>query len=219
MQTKTLWLTIKTPKVLKERLEMRPPENGLNLIEIEDKSRRGLHRYSENPFLSKAAANMRHGIKRITDKSGHNSMIVSGEGEVIAPAGFHQIIDVDKTQFVKLFVNGVKALKELSGAGTKVFELLYLKVQENISNDVIYISLSEIDQQVTPMSKATYLKGMKELILKDFIAESLTQNKYFLNPDFMWNGDRLAFVKEYRKVKAIKKNEADTRTLDLFDKS
>lgn len=217
MQIKTLWITIKTPKVLKERLKMRPPENGLNLVEHEEKSRRGLQRYSENPFLSNAAANTRHGVKRITDRSGHNSMIVSGEGEVIAPAGFHQIIDVDKTQFVKLFINGVKALKELSGAGTKVFELLYLKVQENIGSDVIYISLSEVDQQVTPMSKATYLKGMKELILKEFIAESLTQNKYFLNPDYMWNGDRLAFVKEYRKVKATKRIEQDTKTLDMFD--
>lgn len=198
---------------------MRPLESSSNVVEIEDKSRRGLQRYSENPFLPSAAANMRHGVKRITDKSGHNSMIVSDQGEVIAPAGFHQIIDVDKTQFVKLFINGVKALKELSGAGTKVFELLYLKVQENIGSDVIYISLSEVDQQVTPMSKATYLKGMKELILKDFIAESTTQNKYFLNPDFMWNGDRLAFVKEYRKVKATRRSEIDTHSLNLFEEN
>lgn len=183
----------------------------------EEKSRRGLQRYSENPFISNTAINTRHGVKRITDRSGNNSMIVSGEGEIIAPAGFHQIIDVDKTQFVKLFINGVKALKELSGAGTKVFELLYLKVQENIGSDVIYISLSEVDQQVTPMSKATYLKGMKELILKEFIAESLTQNKYFLNPDYMWNGDRLAFIKEYRKVKTPKRIEADTLTIDMFE--
>ena len=23
---------------------------------------------------------------------------------------------------------------------------------------------------------------------------------YWVNPDFIWNGDRLAFVKEYRKI-------------------
>ena len=39
---------------------------------------------------------------------------------------------------------------------------------------------------------------MKELLEKAFIAESLSPGLYYLNPDFMWNGDRLAFVKEYR---------------------
>lgn len=186
------------------------------IVLMQEKSRRGLQRYSENPFLSNAASNTRHGVKRVTDRSGNNSMIVSGDGEIIGQAGFHQIIEVDKTQFVKLFINGVKALKELSGAGTKVFELLYLRVQDNIGSDVIYISLSEVDQKITPMSKATYLKGMKELILKEFIAESLTQNKYYLNPDFIWNGDKLAFIKEYRKMKETKKIEPDTKTIDMF---
>ena len=64
------------------------------------------------------------------------------------------------------------------------------------------------------------MKGMKELIIKGFIAESMVQNKYYLNPDYMWNGDRLAFVKEYRKAPSRPKGEEkDTRTLDLFSDS
>jgi hypothetical protein len=43
------------------------------------------------------------------------------------------------------------------------------------------------------------MRGMRELIEKGFIAESVTQSKYFINPDYLWNGDRLGFVKEYRK--------------------
>jgi hypothetical protein len=70
------------------------------------------------------------------------------------------------------------------------------------------------------MSKASFMKGMKELIIKEFIAESMVQNKYYLNPDYMWNGDRLAFVKEYRKAPSRPKGEEkDTRTLDLFSDS
>ena len=41
-------------------------------------------------------------------------------------------------------------------------------------------------------------------------------SKYWVNPDFIWNGDRLAFVKEYRKASSKKAIERDTRTLDLF---
>jgi len=192
---------------------MRPDEASI--------SKRGLVRYEHNPFIANAVTNSKHGFKRITNKAGDHMMVVNeNTGEVVTPtggAGFWQIQEVDRTQFVKLYVNGVKAFKDLTGAGTKVFEVLYLKVQEAIGKDFLYLSFIEVDQQITPMSKATFMKGMKELILKGFIAESMVMNKYFLNPDYMWNGDRLAFVKEYRKKS--KNTEKDTQTLDLFSDS
>ena len=188
--------------------------------ENENKSKRGLVKYDHNPFLAYAVANTKQGVKRISNKDGNRMMVVSeNTGEIIAPAGFWQAQEVDKTQFVKLYVNGVKAFKDLTGAGTKVFEVLYMRVQEAIGKDFLYLSFIEVDQQVTPMSKATFMKGMKELILKGFIAESMVQNKYYLNPDYMWNGDRLAFVKEYRKAPSSirpKDEVKDTLTLDLF---
>jgi hypothetical protein len=172
---------------------MRPEEN-------ENKSKRGLIKYNHNPFIENALANTKQGVKRISNNDGNKMMVVSeNTGEIIAPAGFWQAQEVDKTQFVKLYINGVKAFKDLTGAGTKVFEVLYLIIQESIGKDFLYLSFIEVNQQVTPMSKATFMKGMKELIIKGFIAESMVQNKYYLNPDYIWNGDRLAFVKEYRK--------------------
>lgn len=162
-------------------------------------SRRGAIQYQTNPFIAGAAINTKTGVKRISSKGGEQMLVISQDsGEVIAPAGFWQAQEVDKSQFVKLFVNGVKALKELSGSGTKVFELLYMRVQEEIGKDVVYLSFSELDQSLTPMSESTYMRGMKELVIKGFLAETVTQNKYFINPDYMWNGDRLAFVREFR---------------------
>jgi hypothetical protein len=183
------------------------------------KSRRGTMQYESNPFVGQAVANTKQGVRKITNKDNNRMMIVSeNTGEVLAPAGFWQAQEVDKTQFVKLYVNGVKAFRDLSGAGTKVFEVLYITVQENIGKDVIYMSFPEIDQQMTPMGEATFYRGMKELIDKGFIAESLTQGKYFLNPDYMWNGDRLAFVKEFRRAPTKSKPAApiDTKTIDMF---
>jgi len=172
-------------------------------------SKRG-ERYLKNPFIGNAVANTKSGVRRIIDKSGARMMVVAeNTGEMIAPAGFWQTQEVDRTQFVKLYVNGVRAFRDLTGAGTKVFELLYLKVQEATGKDFLYLSFVEIDQQATPMSKATFMKGMKELIIKGFIAESMAQNKYYLNPDYMWNGDRLAFVKEYINKQPTPKKELD----------
>jgi hypothetical protein len=84
-----------------------------------------------------------------------------------------------------------------------------------MGKDRVYISYAEINQAVTPMSEATFYRGMSELVNKEFIAESVSQCWYYVNPDYVWNGDRLAFVKEFRLKQSSK--EKDTKTLDLFE--
>jgi hypothetical protein len=143
-------------------------------------------------------------------------MLVSNEGEIVSNvAGFWEAEEVDSTKFLKLFVNGVKALAELSNAGAKVFELLYIQMQNNIGKDQVYLSFTAVDGTTTTISRATYKRGMAELIDKKFIAAMPAQNLYWVNPDFIWNGDRLAFVKEYRKTSKTKAIQ-DNRTGDLF---
>lgn len=184
--------------------------------ENEKKSRRGLTRYKENPFLEAASSSTKTRAKKITNSAGDRLMVVSeSSGEIVAPmAGFWHTEEVDKTQFVKLYVNGVKAFKDLTAAGTKVFELLYLSIQKNIGKDQVHISFNAIDQAVSPISEATFYRGMKELVSKGFVAESLMTNVYFVNPDYLWNGDRLAFVKDYR-LKRSKETKAVTDTLTM----
>lgn len=205
------------PKVKKSAV---PPEAPQTEEAVKPKaettavSRRGFEKFTHNPFLSEVSGNTKIGVKRITNKDGNRMLVVSeNTGEIIAPAGFWHAQEVDKTQFIKLYINGVKAFKNLTGAGTRVFEVLYLRMQEAIGKDVVWISLSEIDQSLTPMSKATFSKGMTELIEKGFIAESVTQSKYYLNPDYLFNGNRLAFVKEYRKAPDAESTEQTTQPL------
>lgn len=180
------------------------------------KSRRGIDKYSRNPFITEAAINTRVGVKRIRSNDGRRMMVVSETtGELIAPAGFWHAQEVDKSQFVKLYVNGVKALRDLSNAGTKVFEILYREVQNNIGKDVVFLGFTLVNQDLTPISKTVFFKGMREILEKGFIAESTTQGRYFTNPDYMWNGDRLTFVKDFR-LKGSKQAK-DTSTRELFD--
>lgn len=176
----------------------------------EQKTRRGVVLYQNNPFVMGGIVKSK--TKRLTNKKG-DLMVVGDTGEIVAGvAGFWQAQEVDAAKFVKLYVNGVKAFKDLTGAGTKVFELLYLEVQKSIGQDRIYMSHAIVDQDTTPMSSATYKRGMAELIEKKFLAPTSTQSWYWLNLDYMWNGDRLAFVKEYRKKGGT---YADPRQQDL----
>jgi Firmicute plasmid replication protein (RepL) len=178
------------------------------------KKRGGNLLYKENPFMME----MRTKTKRVTNKRGDMMLVNSETGEIQSQvAGFWESYEVDSTKFVKLFVRGVKALKELTGAGTKVFEVLYMRVQDSIGKDQIYMSFATVDQTLTPMSTATYARGMKELIDKQFLAATPNIGLYWLNPSFVWNGDRLAFIQEYRKAKTSEKK--DTRTIDLFENS
>ena len=172
----------------------------------EKQTRRGLQVFKENPFVQDAIENQKGGVRKIIGKTQDRMMVVSGStGEVIAPAGFWQYQEVDKTQFVKLYINGVKAIADLSPAGTKVFALLYTEMQKNVGKDKVYLSFSAMDKDEAGMSQATFTRGMKELIEKNFVAPTVGVGWYFINPDYMWNGDRLAFVKEYR----LKKQNTD----------
>lgn len=160
------------------------------------KKRRGLTIYDRNPFV--VGGMVKTKTKRLTNKRG-DMMVVGETGEIVAGvAGFWQAQEVDASKFVKLYVNGVRAFKELTNAGTHVFEVLYLEVQKNIGQDRVYLSFTTLDDDIK-MSQATFTRGMRELIDKGFVAPTEAVAWYWLNPDYLWNGDRLAFVREYRK--------------------
>lgn len=192
-------------------------DRPIKMIEktLGQKTRRGVAVYQENPFMVEVTTKTR----RVTNKRGDMMLVSNETGEVQSNiAGFWEAEEVDSTKFVKLFVQGVKALKELTGAGTKVFEVLYLRVQENIGKDQVFMAFAAVDQALTPMSNPTYDRGMREIIEKGFIAATPVQGWYWLNPSFVWNGDRLAFVKEYKRASSKPKAEQiDTRTLDMFE--
>lgn len=182
---------------------------------MQPKTRRGLQVYENNPFISRAIANTETGVRRQTNKSGDQMMVVSAKtGEIVAPAGFWQYQEVDKTQFLKLYEGGVKAFKDLSNAGAKMFSVMSDRLQNSMNKGMIYLSLTSIDQQIYPISKATYARGLKELIEKEFLAATTEQGWFYINPDYIFNGNRLAFVREYRLASpAIKR---DPNTIDLL---
>lgn len=179
-------------KVSKQRLKM------THANEDDKLTRRGVVLYKTNPFMQ--AGLVKPKTKRVTNRKG-DLMVVGETGEIISPAaGFWEAQEVDAAKFIKLYVNGVKAFKELTGAGTKVFAMLYHEMQKNISKDRVYMSFQTVEDSTEAMSSATYKRGISELIAKQFLAPTSVQGWYWLNPDFVFNGDRLAFVRTYIKA-------------------
>ncbi|WP_312738058.1 replication/maintenance protein RepL [Atlantibacter hermannii] len=171
----------------------------MNNVKESNKSKRGFERFTSNPFLPAASENTKTGVKRITGSQKDRMMVINqNTGEVVSGGvGFWHCKEVDRSQFLKLYINGVKAISGLSAAGTKVFEILYRTMQEHKDKDQIYLSFNSINQDITKISRATFSRGVTDLIKNKFIAESQIPSLYFINPDFIFNGDRLSFVNEY----------------------
>lgn len=94
--------------------------------------------------------------------------------------------------FVRLYSRGVEALRGLSGAGAKVFELLCLELLKSSSHGQVKIRFGFVDQATSPMSKSTYSRGLSELVEHGFLAATLEQGLFWFNAGFVrkfWSRD------------------------------
>lgn len=156
--------------------------------------RRELPEYESNPSRALVSQTAKIGTRRVANKAGDKLMVVNDDGVCVGGAGFHEIVEVDKTQFVKVYLGGVAAFNDLTSAGSKVFKMVYGFILNNPNTDSIPLH----HKNARTMGKATFDRGLTELLAKGIIYKSTNPNLYFLNIDYMFNGDRLALVKEYR---------------------
>lgn len=160
-------------------------------------TRRGLTVYPLNPYLVHGLVKTK--TKRVTNKRG-DMLVMSGTGEVVAPiAGLWQAHEVDDAKFIKIFAGGMSQFYGFTKAGNQMFQVLLKEVQKNINTDCLYFSFKKLEREGMGLSQATFTRGMKELMTQEFLAPTPEVGWYWLNPSHMWNGDRFAFVQEYRR--------------------
>lgn len=168
--------------------------------------RRKVPKYRENPFLEHTTEISVSGYKPVyTSASGDCVVVNKITGELQGSAGMFYRKEVEQSEFVKLYAEGVAAIMQLQSSGKKVFHLIYEQLygEKGIGKtkiDLTYEMLS--DEQQSRMSKATFKRGINDNLKHNIIAETYTPGVYFINPAYIFNGDRLAIVKEY----IIKKN-------------
>jgi hypothetical protein len=163
----------------------------MNLITpTQGKSRRGYPRYLSNPSVLKTDET-KTGLPRISSRFNNDSHFIR------SPARFYDIIAVDKTQLAQLYIQGVAALQDLNAAGIKVLAVLYNEMQKQPNADKIYLHFATVQTNGGTISLATFKRGMNELLAKEIMYESLEPFFYFINVNYLFNGERLAFVREY----------------------
>jgi Firmicute plasmid replication protein (RepL) len=181
--------------------QLKPDEQNLIM------TKRGVPVYKTNPSVPLASA-LPTRTRRIDVPGGRGSVIVdnsTGELKGIGGMGFWWEEEVDTTRFVKLFLEGIKQAAGLSKSGIQVFELVYHEMRANPGRDEIILNLHLAKDR--GISDRTYQRGVRELLEKEFLYRSPSDGVFFVNIRFMFNGDRLAFVKSYHLKDASRQGE------------
>lgn len=166
-------------------------------------------KYATNPFLRALVTESETTTKRITSPVDKNNdlLVVNGsDGSIQANASAALCMrhTVEKNEFVKLYTKGVGAMFGLKRAGQKVFGLLFegMAGKKGVQQDTVTLYYPSLDEETKKeISYRTFTNGINDLIRQDFIAETLIPHQYFINPCFLFNGDRLAIINLY-KIKA-----------------
>jgi hypothetical protein len=178
-----------------------------------------LERYKDNPFLENMLVPVK-GKQIQLSKLGRdeNVLVNQNTGEI---QGTHVTTykKVDSEQFIKLFTANIGMTFNLSAAGIKTFSVLLWVVQNDaIAKDTVYLDamvLSDfIESHATNkkplnLSITTYKRGLNELEKAQIIAKTMRKGVYFINPNFVFNGDRVAFTTLIERKKSKDENQQE----------
>lgn len=148
-------------------------------------------------------------------------------GEVSAISTIHTVEERDDAEFVKVFAAGVQAMYGLSKTGMRVFQAILEEYQSTRMTggfaDSIYLHWFDdnLNGRSLGMSEATFHRGFKELLLNRFLAPR-SANLYWVNAALFFKGDRVAFIKEYRRkgperTQPAQEPRRDPNTIDWVD--
>ncbi|MGN6129383.1 MAG: hypothetical protein ACTHOK_03490 [Nocardioidaceae bacterium] len=159
--------------------------------------------------------------RRYVRTRGGQELMDPRTGELAGVAVIQMVEERDDAEFVKVFAEGVRAAFELTRTGYRVFQAV-LAIYQNTSMKGGYAEAVELfwfgdglNGQALDMSEKTFQRGLKELLGKGFLAPK-SASLFWVNPSLFFKGDRVAFIKEYRRRGAVRPIGRDPNTVDLL---
>lgn len=161
--------------------------------------------------------------KRRLVKSGRSEDLVNpATGEITGMAAIHQIEERDDAEFVKVFAAGVAATYDLTKTAQRVFQVVLDQYQRTPMTggfadtvDLFWFG-DGIEGRDVGISESTWHRGLRELLDKRFISPK-TSASFWVNPALFFKGDRVLFIKEYRRRKPSEQYELEARGQQRLD--
>lgn len=161
-----------------------------------------------NPLLDPQEIQL---TRRYVRTSARQELLNPTTGVTTAVAAIHTIEDRDDASFVKVFAEGVRAAFGLTRTGYRVF-VSVLAVYQDMNMKGGYAESVDLfwfgeglNGKSIGISEPTFNRGLRELLANGFLYPR-SPSSYWVNPALFFRGDRVAFVKEYRRRS---KREAD----------
>ena len=159
-------------------------------------------RYEKNPFIENMIIPISQKQIKLSVLGRERNMLVNEDsGEI---KGTHLITykQVDGENFVKLFTQNIALTFDLNSSGIKAFNVLLFAIQNTaITKDQVDLDTLTLDMFLTSnkdkklnLSLATFKRGLRQLEETQIIARTLRRGRFFINPNFCFNGDRIAFT-------------------------
>lgn len=168
-----------------------------------------LRRLTLSPLINPLVEPQEIRSKRRYVRSGRaDELINSITGEVHGVATIHTVEERDDAEFVKVFAAGVAASYELGRTAQRVFQVVLDQYQRTPMSRGFadYVNLLWFDDGLegrdVGMSEYTFKRGLRELLDKRFIAPK-DGVSFWTNPALFFKGDRVMFVREYRRRKQV----------------
>ncbi len=196
---------------------MSHPEYIIALISSNVALQMSLVRYKINPFLEGMEIPVKGKQVKLSRLGKDSDVLVNQNTGEVHGTHVTTVKRVDSEQFVKLFGANIALTFDLSSAGIKAFNVLIWVVQNSaISKDEIdfdnlvlddFLESHKENKVPLRLSLATFKRGINELERAQIVAKTLRKGRYFINPNFVFNGDRIAFTTVIERDKCSERIE------------
>ena len=155
-----------------------------------------------NPLIEPTTIRLKNRVARTAMKE--RTLVDPETGEITAMAFIHTVDEKDDEHFVKIFAEGVKAVFGLNRTAARVFQaILTIYQNERMTGGFadcvrLYWFGEGLVGQDIGMSELTFNRGLRTLIENKFLAPK-DPGVYWVNPTLFFKGDRVAFIREYRR--------------------
>lgn len=156
---------------------------------------------SENPFMKNEEGdiiNIKSVMKnKVVGKNKDDMIVSSSSGQIKGGQLVYNVYKVDTEKFIKIYTNKIGFMFDLTKTGNKAFSYIASVLLPN--TDKVFISFRDMRDYCEWGTIQNCYKGMRELYIAEIIAPTTTYGWWFINPNVLFNGNRLNILDIYQK--------------------
>lgn len=190
-------------KTEEEGFVLLPMPESLRRFEPDKDLRRNEIKFERNPFIfedtDKAVLKLEIPTKTKKKIVGNTDIVPTDvhTGDVVGGNFLWVNKTVDEEQFAKIYIKEISNLFNLTKTGLRALSFVLSKLEPN--KDLVYIYYPDMQKYCSWTVRKTCNTGLKELLTAKIIAPSLHPGFWFINPNVVFNGNRLTLVTNYTK--------------------